>query len=174
MGGGQPLGFGSGLLLGGVFAGTIGWRWGFYIAAIIAFVVLGLTFWQLPTSLKPTQQTSWGRIGTQADWIGVLIASASLAMLSYVLAYIGPFPPLFTHQSNHDQIPGKYDLSYKATRQHRPARNQPAPNPYFRPMGPTTGAIRPTGSDPQQPLAQPRLHIHLHQRLPHLGLLQRL
>lgn len=86
MGGGQPLGFGSGLLLGGLFAGTIGWRWGFYMAAILAFVVLGLTFWQLPKSLKPKQQATWRKIGTQADWVGVVVASASLAMLSYVLA----------------------------------------------------------------------------------------
>ena len=102
MGGGQPLGFGSGLLLGGLFAGTIGWRWGFYIAAILAFVVLGLTFWQLPKSLEPKQQATWRRIGAQADWVGVVVASASLAMLSYVLAYIGSSFPTFAYLSDHD------------------------------------------------------------------------
>ena len=102
MGGGQPLGFGLGLLLGGLFTGTIGWRWGFYIAAILALVVLGLTYWQLPKSLKPNQQTPWRKIGTQADWVGVLVVSASLAMLSYVLSYTYPSLPTNAYVSDRD------------------------------------------------------------------------
>lgn len=34
MAGGQPIGFGVGILVGGILTDTIGWRWGFYTAAI--------------------------------------------------------------------------------------------------------------------------------------------
>lgn len=89
MGGGNPAGFGAGLLLGGLFAGTIGWRWGFYIVAMVNFLVLGLAAWQLPRTLQSHQQETWRRrLRIQVDWVGVVIASASLAMLSYVLACI--------------------------------------------------------------------------------------
>ena len=86
MGGGNPAGFGAGLLLGGLLAGTIGWRWGFYIVAMVNFLVLGLAAWQLPRTLQPNQQDTCRRLGTQVDWTGVVIASTLLAMLSYVLA----------------------------------------------------------------------------------------
>lgn len=92
MGGGNPAGFGAGLLLGGLLAGTIGWRWGFYIVAMVNFLVLGLAAWQLPRTLQPDQQERWRRLGTQVDWVGVVIASTSLAMLSYVLACILTLP----------------------------------------------------------------------------------
>ncbi|TEA17297.1 putative MFS-type transporter [Colletotrichum sidae] len=39
MGGGQPIGFSVGLSVGGVFTDTIGWRWGFHMAAIINTVI---------------------------------------------------------------------------------------------------------------------------------------
>ena len=87
MGGGNPAGFGLGLLLGGVFAGTIGWRWGFYITAIVNSVVYGMAVWQLPKTMQPDQQETWRRLRTQTDWVGVVLASTSLALLSYVLAY---------------------------------------------------------------------------------------
>ncbi len=86
MGGGQPVGFGLGLALGGVLAGTIGWEWGFYIAGIINFMVLGPAAWQLPRNVENAPPVSWQRLVDEIDWVGALIASTSLAMLSYVLA----------------------------------------------------------------------------------------
>jgi MFS family permease len=40
MGGGQPVGFSIGLTLGGVLTDSIGWRWGFYLAAILNTIVV--------------------------------------------------------------------------------------------------------------------------------------
>lgn len=40
MGGGQPAGFGTGMVLSGIFTSSIGWRWGFWIAAIVYLAVL--------------------------------------------------------------------------------------------------------------------------------------
>lgn len=84
MGGGQPIGYSLGITLGGIFAGTIGWRWGFYIAAILNAAVFGFAIWALP---KPDEgKISWQRIKSDIDWVGAMIASASLALLSYVFA----------------------------------------------------------------------------------------
>ncbi|KAH0541696.1 hypothetical protein FGG08_003859 [Glutinoglossum americanum] len=88
MGGGQPIGFGIGLTLGGVFADTLGWPWGFHTVAIINTVVLFLGIWQLPTKDKYAPPISWKRVAFGIDWIGALTASPSLALLSYVLASI--------------------------------------------------------------------------------------
>lgn len=98
MGGGQPVGFSVGLALGGVLTATIGWRSGFYISAIFNTAVLAIAFWGLPTSIDKdlseegagslTWLQKWQRVKTEIDWVGAIIASTSLAMLSYVFAAI--------------------------------------------------------------------------------------
>jgi MFS family permease len=86
MGGGLPIGFAIGLLLGGVCATNIGWNWAFYITSIINAVVLLLFVWQLPPTKQNTPKLEWRRLRTEIDWIGVLLISSSLAMLLYVLS----------------------------------------------------------------------------------------
>jgi len=85
MGGGQPIGFSLGLTLGGVFADTIGWRWGFHIAAIINTVVFFVGFFGLP-KVDTAQDNVWYRLKTEIDWVGITIGGVSLAMLSYSFA----------------------------------------------------------------------------------------
>ena len=87
MGGGQPIGFGIGLTVGGIFADTIGWPWGFHIVAVTNSVVLAVAVWQLPRKREEdATPVQWGRMAFEIDWVGAIIASCSLAMLSYVLA----------------------------------------------------------------------------------------
>lgn len=88
MGGGQPIGFSLGLTLGGVFSDSIGWRWGFYIAAIINTIIFGLAVYGLPKNIDSQGPITWKRLTSDIDWIGAIIASASLAMLSYAFASI--------------------------------------------------------------------------------------
>ncbi|KAH0555711.1 hypothetical protein GP486_006343 [Trichoglossum hirsutum] len=88
MGGGQPIGFGVGLTLGGVFADTLGWPWGFHTVAILSTVALLLGAWQLPGKDKSAPPVSWKRLAYDIDWVGAFTASPSLALLSYVLASI--------------------------------------------------------------------------------------
>ena len=98
MGGGQPIGFSIGLAIGGVLTQTIGWRWGFYISALLDAVVLAIAFWGLPKEIDDAPGEdgsaihSWGqsleRLRKEVDWVGAIIASTSLAMLSYSLAAI--------------------------------------------------------------------------------------
>ena len=85
MGSGQPIGFSIGLTLGGVFADTIGWRWGFHITAIVNTVVFIVAVRWLPRNSQPEGAT-WERFWVEVDWIGALLASSALAMISYVFA----------------------------------------------------------------------------------------
>ncbi|KAE8145409.1 ER membrane protein SH3-domain-containing protein [Aspergillus avenaceus] len=86
MGGGHAVGFGLGLVLGGVFSDTIGWRWGFYATAVLNGAVLLLALWALPPIDSPLNNNTLTRLAQDVDWIGALIISASLALLSYELA----------------------------------------------------------------------------------------
>ncbi|WPH04306.1 Hypothetical protein R9X50_00719500 [Acrodontium crateriforme] len=97
MGGGQPIGFSIGLALGGVLTDSIGWRWGFYISAMLNVVVLVVAIWALPKSIdnpmagdatKGTWASKLEQLRTEIDWVGALLASTSLAMLSFVFAAI--------------------------------------------------------------------------------------
>lgn len=85
MGGGQPIGFSVGLTLGGVFSNTIGWRWGFHMAAIINTIVFVIGLFGLP-KVDAAQRDVWKRLRTEIDWVGIAIGAASLAMLSYSFA----------------------------------------------------------------------------------------
>ncbi|PVI06493.1 MFS general substrate transporter [Periconia macrospinosa] len=87
----QPLGFSVGLVASGIMVETIGWRAAFYIAGGAKLVAAAVAFWALP-KVKRNADTSgrsvWKQIGTDVDWIGGLIASGGLALLSYVLAVL--------------------------------------------------------------------------------------
>jgi predicted MFS family arabinose efflux permease len=83
MGGGQPVGFGIGVTLGGVSAGTIGWRWGFRITCLLNLLVLILASLHLP---KKRHCVAWRRMLFEVDWMGSLLLTSSFAMLLYVLS----------------------------------------------------------------------------------------
>ncbi|KAE8342980.1 major facilitator superfamily domain-containing protein [Aspergillus arachidicola] len=87
MGGGQAVGFGLGLALGGVFSDKIGWRWGFYVTTTLSSAVLALALWAIPKSADggPLEKASLSRL-RRDNWIGALLISACLALLSYELA----------------------------------------------------------------------------------------
>lgn len=85
---GQPLGYALGLILGGVFTNTIGWRWGFYITAIIDAVLFVGSILILPSdadSMKLSRAT-WHKLTYNTDWIGIAILALAFGLLSYVLA----------------------------------------------------------------------------------------
>lgn len=85
---GQPLGYALGLILGGVLTDTIGWRWGFYITAMVDAVLFLASIFVLPPDAesKRLSRASWHRLIQDIDWVGVGILAASLGLLSYVLA----------------------------------------------------------------------------------------
>lgn len=85
---GQPLGYALGLILGGVFTNTIGWRWGFYITAIIDAVLFVGSVLILPADADSMQlcRATWHKLAYNIDWIGVAILALAFGLLSYVLA----------------------------------------------------------------------------------------
>ena len=84
---GQPLGYSVGLVLGGFFVDSIGWRFGYYLCAGASVIVFGVGLWILPTD-PHRPLTSWKSLMYGIDWVGAAIASSSLGMLSFVFAYV--------------------------------------------------------------------------------------
>lgn len=82
----MPLGFLVGLILGGVFVDTIGWRAGFYITGGTMLIQLLAGIRILPA--QPLPPNIFTRIRCGVDWVGAIIACTALAMFSYVLAII--------------------------------------------------------------------------------------
>ncbi|OHE96627.1 major facilitator superfamily transporter [Colletotrichum orchidophilum] len=83
---GFPLGYALGLVLGGIFTDTIGWRWAYYMMAIINFLLSTAAVWSLPSIHQPSEKKWTRRLAEDIDWIGAVIMSAALGLLLYVLA----------------------------------------------------------------------------------------
>lgn len=91
MGGGQAVGFGLGLGLGGVFSDTVGWRWGFHATAGLNALVMFLSWYSIPNSSGgpvTSGRDTLRRLQKELDWCGAALISTSLALLSYVLAIV--------------------------------------------------------------------------------------
>ncbi|KAF5011712.1 hypothetical protein FDECE_2172 [Fusarium decemcellulare] len=85
----QPLGFSFGLVLGGVLVDTIGWRAGWYLYGAITLLLSSIGIWSLPQSAPlGTLKKVLHDVRTEVDWVGALLASAFMALLSYFLAII--------------------------------------------------------------------------------------
>lgn len=83
---GQPLGYSVGLLLGGVFTDTIGWRWSFFVSVMVNFILSMSSIWVLPSVYRPSDKPWNRRLSEDIDWIGAVVLSAALGILLYVLA----------------------------------------------------------------------------------------
>lgn len=82
-----PLGFLLGLVLGGVFVDRVGWRPAFYLAAAASFVLGLICLWVLPKDPRVRGKRAIGKeLVFDIDWVGTVILSTGLALLSYVLA----------------------------------------------------------------------------------------
>ncbi|KAF2469127.1 uncharacterized protein BDR25DRAFT_372326 [Lindgomyces ingoldianus] len=88
MGGGQPIGFGVGLTLGGILVDTLGWQWGFHFVAISNAIVLMLAWYTLPPKPSDAPPLSWNRLLSDIDWVGAFLISSSMLLLSYYLSVI--------------------------------------------------------------------------------------
>lgn len=88
LGAGQPVGFALGLVLGGVFVKSIGWRYGYWIGAGVTFLVFLLSIFGLPSDRNTYRINTLHRLRTEIDWIGCIIISISLGFFSYVLSVL--------------------------------------------------------------------------------------
>jgi MFS family permease len=90
-GGGNPVGFALGLVLGGVFVQTSTWRAGYWMSTSINATSMVLAWFVVPgrdaearLSMRELRQ----RFAHDFDWVGIASASTCLALLSYVFAEI--------------------------------------------------------------------------------------
>lgn len=83
----QPLGFSVGLVLGGVFLERGGWRLGWYLCGGATLVLIFVNIWALPPD-RIVEGSKFKRLKTEIDWVGALLASSCLALLSYVFAWV--------------------------------------------------------------------------------------
>lgn len=91
LGAGQPVGFSVGLVLGGVFVQSIGWRYGYYIGAILIFSIFVISIFGIPADPASQSQsfsTILKRLKSEIDWTGCFLISTSLGMFSYVLSVL--------------------------------------------------------------------------------------
>ncbi|KAH8602208.1 efflux pump protein [Bisporella sp. PMI_857] len=88
LGGGSPLGYAVGLVLGGLFAESIGWRYGFHLGTICNFTFAVVAIWSLPADQEWGNSNLLERLKVEIDWVGAGIASSSLAMMFYVFAVL--------------------------------------------------------------------------------------
>lgn len=90
-GGGNPVGFALGLVLGGVFVQVASWRAGYWLSTSINAAAMVLAWFALPTPLPSSARGGDGhnlrhRLARDIDWVGVAAASSCLALLSYLFA----------------------------------------------------------------------------------------
>ncbi|CAI7564828.1 unnamed protein product [Penicillium palitans] len=84
----QYIGSGVGIVLSGVLSETIGWRWGFYCAAILNLVGFLLSIWTIPQQAHEPKYISWTDLAEDIEWSGTLLASSLAALLFSALAVI--------------------------------------------------------------------------------------
>ena len=83
----SPLGFLLGLVLGGLFVDTVGWRPAFYLAGATTAVSCIFGFWVLPQDRQPRPaRVILKQLALDIDWVGTIVLSTGIATLSYVLA----------------------------------------------------------------------------------------
>ena len=82
----SPVGYTVGLVLGGVFVQSAGWRSAFYFAAGVNVVLLASSVLGLPGDEEDERGPVWARLRSEIDWTGAGIATLSILLLSYVMA----------------------------------------------------------------------------------------
>jgi predicted MFS family arabinose efflux permease len=78
-------------VLGGFFVDSIGWRYGYYIGAVLIFIIFLVSIFGIPNKNgAETQsiQTILHRMKSEIDWIGCVLLSTPLGMFSYVFAVV--------------------------------------------------------------------------------------
>ncbi|KAG9256858.1 major facilitator superfamily domain-containing protein [Emericellopsis atlantica] len=83
------LGFSFGLVMGGVLVDKVGWRAGWYLYGSLVLFLTAVGAFSLPRSpVLGTFKETLAEIRERVDWVGALLASSFMALLSYFLAVI--------------------------------------------------------------------------------------
>lgn len=146
-----PLGYGLGMVVGGVLVSTVGWRSGFYGAGVLQYLIASIAVWTLPKDKKlgSFKQMS-KRLSTEIDWMGALIACTCVSTFSYVLAQV-----VHLYQTRgqrwltFSQIVGRQSLQHQAGYKHCSADSQLSPDSHLRVLDAFPRKAPQTSSHPQ-------------------------
>jgi len=99
LGAGQPVGFGAGLVIGGLLIECLNWRSGYYIGSGLTFAIFLASIFALPADIVESVPISiiFRRMGTEVDWFGCFLLSTSLGLFSYIFAVLATCPENFLH-----------------------------------------------------------------------------
>ncbi|PTB59943.1 hypothetical protein M431DRAFT_514499 [Trichoderma harzianum CBS 226.95] len=87
----QPLGFSFGLVLGGILQDLIGWRAAWYIYGGLTLALSVVAAWALPNfQNEGTFKGTMRNLKVRVDWVGALLASIFMTLLSYLFAIRDP------------------------------------------------------------------------------------
>ncbi|TVY38314.1 putative MFS-type transporter [Lachnellula subtilissima] len=90
LGAGQPVGFGFGLIIGGIFIEERTWRYGYYLAGGLTFAIFLSAIFALPADPAESQpiSTILTRIRREIDWIGCLLLSVCNGIFLYLFSVL--------------------------------------------------------------------------------------
>lgn len=102
----QPIGFSLGMVLEGVIVNTVGWRLSFYLTGGLSLAFFILNLWALPKDVV-MERSLLDKIRKEIDWVGAIMASTSLGLFSYVLAFVSSPSLLYDTDSSlgHGPVP---------------------------------------------------------------------
>ncbi|EXL40761.1 hypothetical protein FOCG_16705 [Fusarium oxysporum f. sp. radicis-lycopersici 26381] len=85
----QLLGFSSSLVVGGILIDTLGWRSGWYFCGGLTLLLFAIGWWALPRAARPgSLRITIRNLKKKVDWVGALLASTSISLLTYFLGII--------------------------------------------------------------------------------------
>ncbi|TVY85516.1 putative MFS-type transporter [Lachnellula suecica] len=85
LGAGQPVGFGVGMVVGGLFIRYLRWRYAFYVGGALTFVIFVCSVFALPKDAVTSESISdtFRRLKREIDWIGCVLLSTCLGLFTY-------------------------------------------------------------------------------------------
>ncbi|KAK2469694.1 hypothetical protein H9L39_18509, partial [Fusarium oxysporum f. sp. albedinis] len=85
----QLLGFSSSLVVGGILIDTLGWRSGWYFCGGLTLLLFAIGWWALPRTARPgSLRITIRNLKKKVDWVGALLASTSISLLTYFLGFV--------------------------------------------------------------------------------------
>lgn len=101
----MPIGFSMGMVLEGVILDSIGWRFLYHLSGGLSLALFAVSLWALPNDAV-VEESTFTKLKREIDWVGAVIASTCLALLSYVLALVPLSSAIFVEYSCADLQPG--------------------------------------------------------------------
>lgn len=158
----QLLGFSSSLVMGGLFIDTIGWRSGWYFCGGLTLLLFTIGWWSLPrTARLGSSRITIQNLKTKVDWVGALLASASMSLLTYFLAFVDAHPSSLVYLLITKQPHKHRYISNSIPREPCALESQHGNGCLIYLLDAFSGQERPGGPDSKWALEQPFFYQHL-------------